>query len=147
MREKSAKSRSARRPPRIRVPNQERAIFQIEDQKIVGIVQRLSLTGGSALLVKGAISEGTVGQMMLNTVSGKVIARVQFLKTGADGVPYAQAFRFLEMDVVSGRRFENAIKQMQANGFSDVRETSLDLALKGLGKLLNRIVGQRKSKS
>ncbi len=38
------------RPPRIRVPNREKAVFTVDNQKFVGIVQRLSLTGGSALL-------------------------------------------------------------------------------------------------
>jgi hypothetical protein len=45
------KPRKHSRPARIRVPNQEKAIFTVEDQKFLGIVQRLSLTGGSALLV------------------------------------------------------------------------------------------------
>src|ERR1700682_1188084 len=86
------------RPPRIRVPNQERALFIVDNQKFVGIVQRLSGTGGSALLVKGPIPEGTLGAMALSTVFGRVNAHIEFLHTGADGVPLAQAFRFLAMD-------------------------------------------------
>lgn len=116
-REKSVRQR---RPPRIRVPNQERAIFTVDDRKFIGVVQRLSETGGSALLSKGPIAKGTFGEMDLRTVFGKVNAQIEFLQTGADGVPLAQAFRFLDMDEVSTKRFQAAAKQMQTAGFADV---------------------------
>jgi len=115
---KSDKSRKGR-APRIRVPNNERALFAVEDRKFVGVIQRLSLTGGSAVLSKGPIHHGTIGTMTLNTVFGKVNAQVEFLQTGADGVPLAQAFRFLAMDDSSSRRFAAAAKQMEEQGFSD----------------------------
>jgi hypothetical protein len=54
------------RPPRIRVPHQQKAIFTVDHQKFVGIVQRLSLTGGSALLVKGPIPEGMASELSHN---------------------------------------------------------------------------------
>ena len=108
------------RPSRIRVPNQERAVFTVQNQKFVGIVQRLSETGGSALLVKGPIPKGTLGEMDLRTVFGKVNAHIEFLHTGADGVPLAQAFRFLAMDPQSTKRFMAAAKQMRDAGFADV---------------------------
>lgn len=125
------------RPPRIRVPNQERAIFTADSQKFVGIVQRLSVTGGSALLVKGPIPKGTLGEMALSTVFGRVNAHIEFLHTGADGVPLAQAFRFLAMDAVSAERFNAAAEQMQSAGFADVeqKQTPLDGALESWGKL------------
>jgi hypothetical protein len=133
---KSPKSRK-QRPPRIRVPNQERAIFTVDSRRFVGIVHRLSLTGGSTVLVKGPLASGTIGEMTLSTVFGKVIAHVEFLHTGADGVALAQAFRFLGMDDVSSRRFTAAAEQMQEAGFSDVEggEKRLDLAYQSLSKL------------
>ena len=115
------------RPPRIRVPNQERALFIVDNQKFVGIVQRLSGTGGSALLVKGPIPEGTLGAMALSTVFGKVNAHIEFLHTGADGVPLAQAFRFLAMDAESSKRFNAAAEQMQSAGFADVEQKQIPL--------------------
>jgi len=129
------------RAPRIRVPNQERAIFVVEDQKFVGIVQSLSLTGGSALLVKGPIPEGTLGAMALTTVFGKVKAHIEFLHTGADGVPLAQAFRFLAMDPESAKRFNDAAEQMQSAGFADVepKQMPLDGALESWRKLRDSI--------
>lgn len=107
------------RAPRIRVPNNERALFVVDDRKFVGVIQRLSLTGGSAVLSKGPISRGTMGSMTLSTVFGKVTAQVEFLQTGADGIPLAQAFRFLAMDDVSSERYTAAAKQMEEEGFSD----------------------------
>jgi hypothetical protein len=115
------------RPPRIRVPNQERALFTVDNQRFVGIVQRLSRTGGSALLVKGPIPEGTLGAMALSTVFGKVNAHIEFLHTGADGVPLAQAFRFLAMDAESSKRFNAAAEQMQGAGFADVEQKQIPL--------------------
>ena len=125
------------RPPRIRVPNQERALFTVDNQKFVGIVQRLSRTGGSALLVKGPIPEGTLGAMALSTVFGKVNAHIEFLQTGADGVPLAQAFRFLAMDAVSTRRFKAAAEKMQSAGFADaeLKQTPVDMALESWTRL------------
>ena len=135
------KPRKHGRPPRIRVPNQERALFTVDNQKFVGIVQRLSVTGGSALLVKGPIPKGTLGEMALSTVFGKVNAHIEFLHTGADGVPLAQAFRFLAMDAVSTERFNAAAKQMQSAGFADVeqKQTPLDGTSESWGKLRESI--------
>jgi hypothetical protein len=91
---KTEKSRRPR-PPRILVPNQQKAIFTVDNQKIIGVVQRLSSTGGSALLMKGPIPKGTLGEMLFGTVFGKVNAHIEFLHRGADGVPLAQAFTFI----------------------------------------------------
>jgi hypothetical protein len=142
MSRKIEKSRK-HRPPRIRVPHQQKAIFSIDNQKLVGIVQRLSLTGGSALLVKGPIPEGTLGEMALGTVFGKVNAHVQFLHTGADGVPLAQAFAFLAMDAVSSKRFKTAAEQMQSAGFSDAmqKQTPVDAAFETLRESVRQLSG------
>lgn len=122
---KMEKPRKSVRAPRIRVPNRERALFIIETQKVVGVVQRLSLTGGSVILLKGGcVPHGTLAQMGLNTVFGKMTAQIQFLQTGAEGIPLAQAFRFLDMDATSSRRFTAAIEQMQSAGFSDAAKNS-----------------------
>jgi hypothetical protein len=142
MRQNLPKSRKSTRPPRIRVPNNERALFAVNDQKFVGVIQRLSLTGGSAILSKGPIPQGTLADMGLNTVFGKVRAQIQFLHTGADGTPLAQAFRFIDMDDISRERFTAAAEQMQNAGFSDVEEkgNSLgDLTSQSLSKLRDSI--------
>jgi hypothetical protein len=139
---KGNRSGKRTRPPRIRVPNQERALFTVEGSRFIGVIRRLSLTGGSAILAKGPIPQGTAGQMSLGTVFGKVTAHIEFLHSGADGVPLAQAFRFLTMDDVSAERFEAAAKQMEVAGFSDVQEKEgslVDLAANSLGKLRDSV--------
>jgi hypothetical protein len=81
------RSRKSTRPPRIRVPNHEHALFTVNNQKFVGVIQQLSLTGGSAILSKGPIPQGTLADMGLNPVFGKVRAQIQFLHRGADAIP------------------------------------------------------------
>jgi hypothetical protein len=130
------------RPPRIRVPNNEKALFTVDAKKFVGVIRRLSLTGGSAVLSSGPIPEGTLAEMDLGTVFGKVSAQIQFMHPGADGVPLAQAFRFIDMDEVSSKRFAAAAKQMEKAGFSDAKasENPLgNLASQTLNKLRDSI--------
>lgn len=119
------------RAPRILVPNNEKAVFTVADDKFVGVIQRLSLTGGSAVFPK-AVPDGTIGEMMLNTVYGNVMADIQFLHTGADGVPEAQAFSFLEMDDTSAKRFRAAAEKMESAGFSDAEMPEPSLTDKAL---------------
>ena len=116
---KPQKSGKASRAPRIRVPNSERALFTVDNARFVGVLQRLSLTGGSAVLSKGPIPKGTMGEIVLNTVYGKVSAHIEFLHTGADGIAFAQAFRFLAMEESSSKRFAAAAKAMVREGYSD----------------------------
>jgi hypothetical protein len=153
---KSQKSRKASRPPRIRVPNSERALFTIDDTCFVGVLQRLSLTGGSAVLSKGPIPHGTMGDIAINTVFGKVSAHIEFLQAGADGVPLAQAFRFLAMEDTSSTRFAAAAKQMELEGYSDAPQTkpsffsvpaseTLGLLLHSVRRLAATLVANRSS--
>jgi len=125
------------RPPRIRVPNQERAVFTVDHQKFLGTIQRLSVTGGSVVLAKGFLPERTPGEMTLGTVFGKVNAQIEFLQAGADGVPLAQAFRFVAMDDVSAKRFSAAAEKMQNAGFADAeqRQTPVHMAFEGWTQL------------
>ena len=137
MPQKVQRRRKGTRAPRIRVPNDERALFTVDNHKFVGVIQRLSLTGGYAILSK-PIPQGTLAEMRLNTVFGKVTAQIEFLHTAAES-PLAQAFCFLHMDDVSCERFSAAAKQMERAGFSDVEEKGGDLASQGLSKLLDSI--------
>jgi hypothetical protein len=147
MRRKIEKSRRPR-PPRIRVPNQQKAIFTVDNEKIVGVVQRLSSTGGSALLMKGPIPKGTLGEMLFATVFGKVKAHIEFLHRGADGVPLAQAFTFITMDGTSSHRFQKALEEMNTSDFSDttVKEGSLNAALDTLRQSIRQLSGMLNSK-
>jgi hypothetical protein len=142
MAKNSPKPGKHNRPPRIRVPNNERALFTVDAKKFVGVIRRLSLTGGSAVLSNGPIPPGTLAEMDLGTVFGKVTAQIEFMHSGADGIPLAQAFRFIDMDDVSSKRFSAAARQMQKAGFSDVEEKENplgSLASQTLSKLRDSI--------
>jgi hypothetical protein len=141
MSQKSDKTHQRSRPPRIRVPHQQKAIFTVDKQKFVGVIQRLSLTGGSALLLKGPIPRGTLGEMAFGTVFGRVNAHIEFLHTGADGVPLAQAFAFLAMDAVSSKRFKTAVEQMETSDFSDIvrKCTPVDAAFETLRESVRQL--------
>jgi hypothetical protein len=135
-------SGNSRRPPRIRVPNNEQAVFTIEKRKVLGVIKRISLTGGSVILARNApAAQGSLGDMCLNTIYGIVNAQIQFLHTGADGLSHAQAFRFLDMDEVSRKRFTAAAQQMERAGFSDKEErhTALNWASTGLSKFTKTV--------
>ena len=126
------------RPPRIRVPHQQKAVFTVDEHKIIGVVQRLSLTGGSALLVKGPIPVGTLGKIVFATVFGNVNAHIEFLQTGADGVPLAQAFAFITMDPKSSHRLKRALEEMQ----DDVGEpTAIHVAFAKLWQSVRQLSG------
>jgi hypothetical protein len=138
----SEKSRRYR-PPRIRVPHQQKAIFTAENQKLVGVIQRLSLTGGSALLVKGPIAEGTLGEIVFGTVFGKVTAHIEFLHRNADGVPLAQAFAFLTMDGLSSQRLKKSLEEMHTSDLSDrvQMQTPVDAAFETLIQSVRQLSG------
>jgi hypothetical protein len=133
------------RPPRIRVPNQQKAIFTVDNQKIVGVVQRLSLTGGSALLAKGPIPHGTLGEIVFGTVFGKVKPHIEFLHRGADGVPLAQAFAFLTMDAVSSQYFKKAIEEMDSSDLSDLKQKPINAAFETLRQSVLQLSGMLNS--
>jgi len=135
------KPRKNSRPPRIRVPNDEQALFTVNGRKLLGVLKRLSMTGGSVVLRRGSVAPGTLAEMDLNTIFGQMAAQIEFLQMGADGLPSAQAFRFVGMDQVSRQRFTAAAEQMQRAGFSDVKEerTVLKLAHQSFGKLRDSI--------
>jgi hypothetical protein len=137
---KPQKPRKRTRAPRIRVPNSERALFTVDTARFVGVIHRLSLTGGSAVLSKGPIPLGTMGDMSLNTVFGRMDAKIEFLQTGADGVALAQAFRFIAMDDTSTDRFATAARQMIQAGFSDApEEASASAGIQSLNRLLESV--------
>lgn len=141
------------RPPRIRVPYQQRAIFTIDNEKLIGVVQRLSLTGGSAKLARGPIAESVLGEILFATAFGNVKAAIKFLHMGADGVPVAQAFVFVTMSAVSNQRLRKALEEMNTSEFSDDvgQRTQLGSAFEKLrqsaGQLAAMFTSARRSKT
>lgn len=78
-----------------------------------------------------------MGDISLNTVFGRVDAKIEFLRTGADGVALAQAFRFIAMDDTSTDRFAAAAAQMVQAGFSE--EATASVGNQSLNRLLDSI--------
>ena len=131
------------------MPNQQKAIFTVDNQKIIDVVKRLSSTwGGAALLMKGPIPKGTLGEMLFGTVFGKVNAHIEFLHRGADGVPLAQAFTFITMDATSRQRLQKALQEMNTSDFSDttVKAGSLNVAFDTLRQSIRQLSGMLNSK-
>lgn len=139
---RSSASVKRQRPARIRVPNRERVLFTIRDHRFVGVLQRLSFTGGSVIHTEEPLPRGTLAALDLRTVFGKVTAQIEFLHVGADGNTSAQAFRFLGMDDSCIGRLRAAIERMQGAGYSDaeVEGSSLSaLASKSLSTVRDHI--------
>ncbi len=82
-----------------------------------------------------------MGDMSLNTVFGRMDAKIEFLQTGADGVALAQAFRFIAMDDTSTDRFATAARQMVQAGFSDApeEEATASAGIQSLNRLLESV--------
>ena len=132
---RSPASLKPNRPARIRVPNRERVLFTIRDHRFVGVLQRLSLTGGSVIHTEEPLPQGTLAGLDLRTVFGKVTAQIEFLHVGA-------TFRFLGMDDSCTGRLRSAIERMQGAGYSDaeVEGNSLSaLASKSLSTVRDHI--------
>ena len=75
------------------------------------------------------------------TVFGKVVGDVEFLHTSADGIPLAQAFRFVTMDDASAKRLALAAQNMENEGYSDkpTGEVKNETDALGLGNLLRSV--------
>jgi len=84
-----------------------------------------------------------MGDIAIRTDFGKVSAHIQFLQTGADGVPLAQAFCFLAMEDTSAKRLAAAARKMEKEGYSDaprIKPSPLSApASQALGQLLHSV--------
>jgi len=125
------------------VPHQQKAIFTVDNQKLIGVLQRLSLTGGTALIVKGPIPEGTLGEIVFGTTFGKVNAHIKFLYGGVDGVPLVQAFAFLPMNARSSQRFKRALAEMHTSDLSHLawKQRPIDAALATMRQSVRQLSG------
>ncbi len=140
---KPQKRKKSPRAPRIRVPNSERALFTIDDGHFVGVLQRLSLSGGSALLSKGPIPKGTMADIDLKTSMEEFTPRSNFFTLAP------MAFRSPRRSASSrwDRQARTALpllpNRLEKEGYSDVTQTGMDAfttsASAAVGKLLSSI--------
>ena len=66
-----------------------------------------------------------MGEIKLQTHKGKISAVIEFLAKAADGVPSAQAFRFIAIDPADRQRLAQALEIMLQRGFGVERRPSL----------------------
>ena len=109
------------RSPRFSVPNNEQVLVSISSEQLRGTLQLLSMTGGAVRLDK-RLAPGTLGDIGINTVSGTVMAAIEFLQMAN---PRAQAFRFLAMGPVARQRLGETLKMMRNQGLA-LEKTPLD---------------------
>src|SRR5262245_13229206 len=109
------------RSPRFSVPNNEQVVVSIDGNQIVGTLQVLSLTGGAVRLDK-RVAAGTLGDISINTVSGRFSAAIELLQA-ANG--RGQGFRFIAMSPVARERLGDALKRMRGQGLA-VKKSPLD---------------------
>ena len=125
------------RSPRFSVPNKEQAAVSIGDEQLQGTLHLLSLTGGAIRLDK-RVASGTLGDIGINTVSGKFSATIEFLQMANRN---AQAFRFVAMSPVARRRLEDALNMMRSQGLAVEKKTPLDQFRKLARRVLSRVSG------
>lgn len=109
------------RSPRYSVPNNEQVLVSIGNEQLKGTLHLLSLTGG-AVRIERRFSSGTLGDIGINTVSGNVMAAIEFLQM-ANG--RAQAFRFIAMGPIARQRLTDALNKMRGQGLA-VHKTAFD---------------------
>ena len=109
------------RSPRYSVPNSEQAVVSIGSEHHKGTLHLLSLTGG-AIRLDRRFASGTLGDIGIDTVSGKFSAAIELLPMVNSK---AQPFRFLAMGPVARERLDDALKKMRGQGLA-VAKTPLD---------------------
>jgi PilZ domain len=114
---KQKRTRSAR----YSVPNKEQVVVSIGSEKHKGTLHVLSLTGG-AICLDRRFASGTLGDIGIDTVSGKFSAAIELLQMANSK---AQAFRFIAMGPVARERLNDALKKMRGQGLA-VDKTPLD---------------------
>jgi len=122
------------RSPRFSVPNNEQVLVSIGNEQLRGTLQVLSLTGGAVRLER-RFDSGTLGDIAIKTVSGTVLAAIEFLQMAN---PRAQAFRFLAMGPVARQRLGDTLKMMRSQGLA-VEKSPLDQFKSFAQQMVSRI--------
>ena len=109
------------RAPRVNVPNKEQAIVSFGARHMVGVLCKLSTTGGSLRLPK-PMAKGTVADITIKSTSGPITSAVEFLGSADRGALPPQAFRFIHMGPAECRRLENALEEIRKQGFGEKQD-------------------------
>ena len=109
------------RSPRFSVPNNQQALISIGPEQFRGILQVLSLTGGTIRLQK-RFPHGTFADIGIKTNAGAFSAAIELLYMAAENV---QAFRFIAMGPMARSRLAKGLDTLRLEGFA-VQKTVLD---------------------
>ncbi|HEY6273811.1 MAG TPA: hypothetical protein VIX19_17670 [Terriglobales bacterium] len=112
-------SQTKKRSPRVRVPNEEPARFDIGGHLVTAVLHRLSLTGGLAEFNGVLGAEVTIAEVRLNTANGPVSGLVEFLRPQNNKNPKVYPFRFLALGDADYRRLDATLKLMRTKGLGE----------------------------
>ena len=99
------------RSPRTAFSTPEPAQFRVEDRMLKGRLQRLSLTGGYAVL-DAAIRGGTLAEIAISTPLGPVCGLIEFFERDSKRIKRSElAFRFVGLNDVDYERLGHALRQ------------------------------------
>ena len=105
------------RAPRVRVPEAEPVVFMAENNRVPGLLQNLSTTGGSAR-VSRSFAPGALAELQMQTTSGPVHALVEILES-ATAPGAGQPFRFVALGDEDHERLWKAVAKLQRRGYSE----------------------------
>jgi len=134
--------RDSVRAPRVNVPNKERVLVALGAQHVTGVLCKLSTTGGTLRLSR-TVAKGTVADLALMTVSGRISSAVEFLGPADRGTPPAQAFRFIHMGPVESRRLGNALEEIRKQGFGEKQDWRFHPLTRSALRTVKSITGKR----
>jgi hypothetical protein len=126
--------RVPKRAARFTVPNNERVVISIGNERVTGTLSVLSLTGG-ALRIAKRYPVGTLGEIKIETVSGPITAVIELLSVRGDSI---QAFRIVHIESADRKRLESTLDSMRAQGLGDSSFDPLHHVKKFARRLLPR---------
>ena len=104
------------RAPRVRLAKAPKILFVVENTRVDGTLQKLSLTGGSARLSRGC-TPGVLAEVKINTATGHLEALVELLP--CDDIAGEQPFRFVAMGDSDQELLHTTITKLRQQGFAD----------------------------
>jgi hypothetical protein len=106
------------RAPRVRLSKAPKVVFVIDNVRLDGALQKLSLTGGSVQL-RRQCSAGALGELKINTAEGHLEALVELLPRAK--FTYEQPFRFVAMSDSDQQLLSATIERLRSMGLADGR--------------------------
>lgn len=105
------------RAPRVRIPQDETVLFNVEGVRVKGLLQKLSTTGGLVRL-GNRVGPGSLAEIAIATKAGPVQGLVEMFPPVREGSSN-QAFRFVALSDEDHQRLSATISLMRKQGFHD----------------------------